>query len=351
MPKTRSLIVVLLIAVCAVVFSIGCVSQYVRSAKIYLQQNDPQNAKEELLKGSKVTPDDPELWYLLGKVYVELEDWDGMNEAFGNTQNLTDKFDTDILATKKESWRISFNKGVKPFNKEKYDKALENFEIALKIIPGDMETLKRIGQCYLQKEDEAKAEKYLKLALEKDAEKKDVGTRVNLLNMYWSQERWDDVIDYSYQILEIDSTRTDVIDKIALSYQQKNMDEEAIAAWAKVIAANPDNPDFHFNKSMLYIRMEKLEEAVEGFYKVLELNPEDEEAMKYLMSSLLNLQRWEDLVALLEPVLFPDGTVEVLESPKDDVDSWKVLNAAYMNVGQKENALTTVKIIDKLEAE
>jgi len=129
------------------------------------------------------------------------------------------------------------------------------------------------------------------------------------------------------------------------------MDEEAIAAWEKVIAANPENPDFHFNKSMLFIRMEKLEEAIEGFYRVLELNPEDKEAMKFLMSSLLNLQRWDDLVALLEPVLFPDGTIEVLESPKDDVDTWKVLSASYLNVGQKDKALITVKIIDKLEAE
>src|SRR3990172_10558067 len=92
-------------------FSVGCVSQYVRSAKIYLQQDDPQNAKEELVKGSQVTPDDAELWYLLGKVSSELEEWDEMNAAFEKALAITDQFNADIQATRQETWRIQFNKG------------------------------------------------------------------------------------------------------------------------------------------------------------------------------------------------------------------------------------------------
>lgn len=36
-------------------FLVGCQSTYVRSAKIYMQDNDPENAKEVLLEGVKMT--------------------------------------------------------------------------------------------------------------------------------------------------------------------------------------------------------------------------------------------------------------------------------------------------------
>ncbi len=92
MLNVRKCLGVTTILIAALLLSVGCVSQYVRSAKIYMVDKDWNNAKEQLEEGAKVTPEDAQLFHLLGKVNVELKDWDGMNVAFKRCQELSSDF-------------------------------------------------------------------------------------------------------------------------------------------------------------------------------------------------------------------------------------------------------------------
>ena len=334
---------------------VGCQSTYVRSAKIYLQQNDAENAKKVLNEGAAVTPEDPELWYMLGKVNVDLRAWSEMNVAFEKAQSLTDVHDKDIEATRFEAWRVVFNSAVKHFNGGKYEETIEKLQVALKIKQNDFETLKRIGLSYLQLEKLDSAEEYLNQSIVQDTEGKDVSLRINLQLLYWRQERWDDVIRLADEILAMpdtlvdDSMRMDVIQKKALAFQKKDDRESAIAAWDEAITTMPDNADLYYNKAILLHGMEKFEEASKSYLKALEINPDDDEARMNVARALLAQQQWETLVEVLEPMLFPGGNIKEYDPEIREEDPWLILRAAYENIGQKSKSAVINKILKKIQ--
>lgn len=334
----------------------GCQSTFVRSAKIYMQQNDPENAKKVLQEGSEVNPADAELWYVLGKVNADLEMWDDMNVAFGKAQELTDAYNDDIKNTRYEAWRREFNAAVTPFNEHEYERALGRFEIALKILPGDKETLKRIGLCYLQLEDYEKAEEYLQSAIHDPATHKDTSTLYNILMIYRSEQRNEDVINLVDQIIVVagDSLKADrkvdIIQAKALALQQLDRNDDAIAVWDMAIETDPNNPDFHYNKAILLHSAEHFEAAAKEYLLAIELNPEDSEARLNAARSLLASQDWNTLVKVLEPWLFPNG-VEVYDPELKDMNAWLILRAAYDNLDMKDKSEVVNQILINIQKE
>ncbi len=364
MKNIVSRLVILLPVLLLASFFNGCQSTYVRSAKIYMQQDDPENAKEQLLEGAKYTPNDPELFYILGKVNAELEAWEEMCQAFDRTEELTDKYNEDIKSTRLETWRTVFNSSVDPFNESEYEEALKIFQIALMIRPGEEETLKRIGLCYLQLGDFKNAEDFLKQSLAKDVEKKDLSSRINLLNIFSQQDRWDEVISMADEILKLhqqlgnpetggtglDKTKyINVVSRKAIAYQRKEMKDEAIAAWDTAIAGDPGNSDFYYNKALLLHGMERWADAASCYYKVIELNPNDDEARKNAARAFLAAKDWEMLVKILEPWLFNGGEVKEIEPTITDSNSWLILNAAYQNLGMMDKSTIIAKILNKIK--
>jgi tetratricopeptide (TPR) repeat protein len=244
--------------------------------------------------------------------------------------------------------------------------------------------MKRIGQCYLKlanvdttegaEEKFIKAEEFLISALKADEEGKDLVSRTHLLTLYVQKTRWKDVISMSKEIIAIDSSKVDVIDKMAIAYQMTGENNNAIKAWEEVIDRNPESPElanYYFNKAMIEVRISKAQAKAEGvpeeeakqnsektlaavvddLKKVIELNPEDEEAFTFLMNSLLQLERWKELADILQPVLFPDGTVEIIDNPKDDILWWRILSAAYANSDQEDKAVVVARIMKAMEEE
>jgi len=332
---------------------VGCQSTSVRSAKIYMQQNDPVNAKKVLLEGAAINPADAELWYILGKVNVELEEYVEMNEAFANCQELTDQFDEDIKNTRYEAWRVTYNAAVTPFNEKRFEDTIAMLEIALQIQPGDAETLKRMGLCYLQLDQYEEAEKFLTEGLAA-MDTPDIASRYNLLIIYWKAEKYTESIDLIESILadhadEIDASRkVDVLQKKAFAYQQLDRKDDAIAVWDEAIQEMPDNPDFYYNKAILMHSMERYDDAAIAYMKSIELNPDDVEARMNAARSLLASEKWDEIVQVLEPYLFPSGTVEVYETEILETDPWAILSAAYSSLELDDKSVVVARILGQI---
>lgn len=335
----------------------GCTSTAVRSAKIYMQQEDPENAKEVLLEGQAANAENAEYWYVLGKVYAELEEWENMNEAFAEAEELTDKYNEDIRNTRQDAWRLKYNSAVTPFNEGDYEKVIEILNVAQKIKPGDAETLKRIGLSYLQLEEYEKAEQYMRETIANEGDTPDVSTRYNLLMLYWSQEDYEKAIDLVNEILDVgrDLLNTerlnDVIQKKALALQQLGRKEEAIQTWETAIATNPDNPDFYFNKAILLHGMERFDEAAAAYLKVIELNPEDNEARVNASRALMAGEKWDRIVQIMEPWLFPGGEVDEETVVAEEMDPYQILRAAYINLGEDEKADSLARLLVRMQEE
>ena len=231
-------------------------------------------------------------------------------------------------------------------------------------MPNDFETLKRIAQCYIQMEQLEEAEEFLKLTLETDAGEDDIITHINLLNLYWQEERWNDVIEVINTIFDIDSTQTDLLDRIALAHQQLGERDLALEAWNRTIANNDDNQDYFFNRGMLLFSMaddlaesdpegsdELLRRASEDFQAVIRLSPDDVEGRTFLVNTLLKLEDWQGIVNVLEPHLFPEGVEETTANLTANVQMWKVLRAAYLNTGEIDSAGICTSVITTLGGE
>jgi Flp pilus assembly protein TadD len=349
---------ILLIIIFAVAL-IGCQSTSVRSAKIYMQQDDPANAKEVLLEGAKVSPNDPELWYVLGKVHAELDEWNEMDEAFKKAHELSSQYDDDIKNTRYENWRMKYNAAVAPFNDADYDKCIDILQTALIIKPHDPESHKRLGLCYLQTEQFDLAEEHLLAAVAVEGEEKDISSRRNLLLLYWQKEDFENVIVTADDLLgmgvftgEMDEKTTgmksDTIQKKALALQQLNRTVEAVSTWNVAIESNPNNADFYFNKAILLHSTEDYEGAAAAYLKSIELNPSDIEARKNAARALLGGEQYQSIIDVLEPWLFPDAVIQDDIIIDDQTDSYMLLRAAYLNLGRDNDADTLARILKAL---
>jgi len=337
---------------------IGCQSTSVRSAKIYMQQDDPENAKEVLLEGAEVSPNDPELWYVLGKVHAELDEWVEMDAAFGKTQEITSKYDADITNTRYENWRLKYNAAVAPFNDGDYDRTIEILLTALVIKPGDAETHKRLGLSYLQTEQFGLAEEHLQAAIAVEDEK-DVSSRRNLLLLYWQQEDFDKVIAAANDLLALDTfkaemdektatMKNDAIEKKAWSLEQLDRIDEAIVTWDDAIESDPDNPDLFFNKALVLHGMEDYSTAAVAYLKAIELNPSDNVARQNAARALLAGEQYQTMIDVLEPWLFPDGVISEDVIVHDSTDPYMLLRAAYLNLNMEDKADILARILAEI---
>jgi tetratricopeptide (TPR) repeat protein len=348
-----SRIVTVVLAITMIALAVGCVSPAVRSAKIYLQQDDYANAKQILLEGAEVTPQDPELWYILGKVHAEMEEYVEMNVAFDKALAISDQFKEDIKLTRYDEWREAYNIAVTPFNEKAYDEAIGILEVALQIKPGDAETLTRMGLCYLQLGNLEVAKEKLVAGIE-GSETPEVSTLYNILIIDWRQQDYEAVIAGVDRILGLgveleDDKKVDVLQKKALAMQQLGRVDEAIAQWDVAIAENPTNGDYHYNKAILLHGAEKYDEAAEAYLKSIELNPDDEEARMNAARSLLASKKWDILIQVLEPMLFPGGEVVVHETERLEMDPWLILRAAYMNTDDTAKSDVVAQILVQIQ--
>jgi tetratricopeptide (TPR) repeat protein len=347
---------IMLVIMFAVTF-IGCQSTSVRSAKIYMQQDDPENAKDVLLEGAEVSPNDAELWYVLGKVHAELDEWTEMDAAFKKAQDITSSYDDDIENTRYENWRLKYNAAVAPFNDGDYEQTIEILLTALIIKPSDPETHKRLGLSYLQTDQFSLAEMHLLAAIAVEEEdEKDVSSRRNLLLLYWQQEDFEKVISTADDLLALDAfngemdektlgMKSDTIQKKALSLQQLDRTDEAIVTWDSAIDSSPSNPDFYYNKAILLHSMENYSAAAEAYLKSIELNPDDNEARLNAARALLGMEQYPTILEVLEPWLFPEGVVSEEIIVHDNTDAYMLLRAAYLNLGMEDKADILARIL------
>ena len=105
---------------------LGCASEELTSARLYIQQENWEKAEEYLVKALEVEPENPEIPYLLGKlIYAKRKEWGKMYEMF----DLALKLDKEkvileggtvkqyVEQSRSQFWSNTFNIGVNEFNK------------------------------------------------------------------------------------------------------------------------------------------------------------------------------------------------------------------------------------------
>jgi len=355
------------------ILSIGafmaCQTKEVTSAKVYIQQNDWDNAIAQLEQAVKAYPNDPEAHYLLGKGYGIKGRFEDMNREFDASLKIAPKFEKEIQYERSKDWVENYNKGVRKFNEQKTDEAIENFKTAITIDPTKVEAYRNLAVAYVRSGDVDNAIKYFKKALEIDP--KSVETLNNLGTVYYQHQKYQEAIDIFKNVLEIDPDNSDAIATMGLAYHMLGDTDKALEAYNTALQKNPGNADLIFNYATLLMKKGQYEEAAKKFKEVLQTNPEDYEANLSVADALLqvaekfskqaneletkNEEANQEQVKELREVAnkFYKGAIpyikKALELKPNVRTLWFNLGVAYVHLGEAEKGAEAFKKAEELE--
>lgn len=149
---TKTKILSFLLLGLALIFMIGCASEELTSAKLYIQQKDWDNAEIYLVKALAVEPENPEIPYLLGDlIYGRNKEWGKMNEMFDKALSLGadkailqgGKVSDYVDQAREKYWVTIYNKGISYFNE--FRKAITFNPETIKLGMSEQEILNVVG--------------------------------------------------------------------------------------------------------------------------------------------------------------------------------------------------------------
>jgi Tfp pilus assembly protein PilF len=96
-----------------------------RSARLYVQQQLWDKAKEQLEIVVKGDPSSAEAHYLLGALYADQDSADAMNRHFEQALRLKPKkYERDVRSWRDKLWAQHYNSGVRAYQKDRLEEAL-----------------------------------------------------------------------------------------------------------------------------------------------------------------------------------------------------------------------------------
>jgi len=341
----------------------GCQNPALTGAKVYIQQQDWDNAREQLEVAVQQEPGNAEAHYLLGKAYGEQNRYQEMVDEFQASLEISQKWRDDIRVVTNEKWTMAFNRGVQAGKEKDYQKALEEFSTATIIDPKNPDAFNNLGFAYtnLDRLDEA-LEAY-GTVLELDPE--NVAAKINSGVIHFQKDQEEQAAEMFRGALEIDPDNKNALSMWTLSLETladeqrqdlsgaasrddslKVMEEvkktlnEAVRVYRMAIEAHPEEKNFVYNLGVLYARELKNFQAAEPlFEKVVELDPEDVDAWFNLATAQLNVDNLDGALVSLE---------KAVELTPDNPDVWYQLGIIYVKKGMKEKGEEAFKRAEEL---
>jgi len=386
MRKTNYLIVFALFTA-LMLSGFQCASTELTSAKLYMQQNNFDKAKNTLLKEVAKNPASDEGWYLLGTVYGELGKFDSLVTAFDQSLAVSNKFESEINQSKIYYWANSFNSGVSYFqrgnkstdedsSKIYYDKSIDVFKTASMLEPDSADTYKNLAFVYMSsgrnKEAIAPLKKLVQLNNELDGYKYlgeiyySLGTVSK--SAYSMDGNVQDSIDANKyfsdaaNILE-EGTKSypgdaDLLKTLSATYIEIGKSDVALSTFKALVDKEPDNKIYRYNYGVVLLSNLEFEKAEQEFLKALELDPDYMNAVYNLAvtyvkwgtemnkESEANEKYSEEYKKKYETAL--PYLEKITTSDKSDAAIWELLGKVYSVLGMQDKALDAFDHADQL---
>jgi tetratricopeptide (TPR) repeat protein len=112
-----------------------------------------------------------------------------------------------------------------------------------------------------------------------ERDQKNVESRVQLGNLYYDAERYDQAIPWYEQALKLDATNADVSTDLGVSYYQTNQPDKALKQFEHSLKVNPKHVKTLLNIGVVRaFAKQDLEGATQAWKQVVELAPGTQEA-------------------------------------------------------------------------
>ncbi|RKZ30268.1 hypothetical protein DRQ36_06140 [bacterium] len=277
----------------------GCQSPELTAAKVYIQQENYPAALEQLKVAEKKEPTNPHVFLTMGKLYAEMDSLDEMERAFSRAEELDSAVTSDITKWREKKRAEYFNKGRKFGESKKWEKAIENTEIAVRIDPEYADGWKNLAYFYEQVGDEEKTKEAYRKAYELEPLDQIFAKQV-ALNEFRDGDK-DEAISILKELIDEGEPDVECYSMLAKMYASENEGAKADSILDIAETVFPDNVSLLFDHGALLFRsFENYEEAASYFERVLKLEPADRDALYNLSVTLFHLERFDESVALAE---------------------------------------------------
>ena len=319
----------------------SCQSPEMTSAKVYLQQDNVEKAKEQLELAKTKEPSNPEVYYMLATaIYLPQGEPDKALEAL-NTAKELDPVNYEKKCNREidRVWAQYHTAAVENFN-EALEAIFDDEKDSLFTLAGDKfikalsikkakETYNGMVKCFFLNEDIDNVVKYAEDAI-------DEGVFDNDVVYYYTRALWqpgneDATLTKIEGILE---EHPDFIELQSLYIQyltEVERDEDAIATAESLVEAYPSNVDVRFLLAQIYAKMGRQEEAIQAYEKVLEQNPDDAAVIVRIAEAFFRSKNYEKSEYYIRKYL------EVCE-PQGQYTGYDILWKSLYNQGRQEEA-------------
>ena len=283
MTKTR-IIGLLLFSLMLVLF-IGCASEELTSAKLYIQQQDYNNAETYLVKALSAEPENPEIPFLLGdEIYGRKMEWGKMNEMFDKALSLGadkvikqgSKVSDYVAQSREKHWVTIYNKGISYFNEFRksgegkdspiLQDAIASFTTATEVNPNSGQAYGILSNCLYASDD---LEGALDVVI-KGAAIDPGNFELNMTagKLYGIADDQESALIYYKRAVQIDPTNSLARRQLAQTYYDVGDKEMSLATYEDAIVKETDNllkADLYYNLGVLYMQLGDFQQAEDNF--------------------------------------------------------------------------------------
>jgi len=363
----RLLSVLVLISMALGITAFECASKEMTSAKMYINQKNPEKAIEYLQQEISKNPKNDEAFYLLGRLQGDKGNIDEMVTNFNKSLEISNKFEKDIDGMKLFFWGSNFNKAIGKFNlanketnKEKqtvlFDETIKLFEDAIICQPDSVSTHQNLAYAYFNAGKRDDAKKAMRNALNL---KPDVDMYVLLGSILAEDKEYDEVIKLSEEARTHYPEDAEMLRIVSNAYIATGKLDVALSAFEEGIAKEPKNKFYRYNYGSLLLNAEKYNKAIEQLKVAVEIDPDYTNAVYNLGVAYVNkgakVREENELKEINsdEYKIYFKAALPLfesyLENNPEDVKIWELLGQVYANLGDTEKSKEAFDKADTLK--
>ena len=338
-PKRRRTSIALLCLAAGV--ALGCQGSALTGAKLYLQQGEAERAKEQLVLALETEPDNPEVHYLLGRVYGDEGEYASMSESFDRSLELSEEFRPQIEELRRRYWTNLYNQGVERATAEPPDfsGAAGLFKLATTVDPESLDAWRNLAISHFRLSDLDGAIQAYEFVAARAPE--DSSTFHHLGMLYYEKGDLTSAERTFDQLLEASPRHVGALTGLASLYVDSERFVDAEAAYQRAIEAAPEIWQTHFNIGNLYWNLDRFESARDAYLQALELNPDDTDTRFNLSITWLALERTDEALPHLE---------ELSRRTPENATVWRELGRVYAleeRIEESEAAYATAAALEE----
>lgn len=288
-------------------------------ASVYTDQRNYTSAANTYKKIIEIEPQRDDIYLKMGNVYLNMMRWE---EAIPPLEKAI-----ELNPDNKKSY---FHIGRAYEEMRKFDKSAEAYRNYLELNPEEAgEAWKRLGFCLFELKEFREAAQAYEEALKSLSQ--DIEIHERLAQSYKEAEMYEEAEKKFYELAELNPERSNTYyNSVIQMYDQAKMPENAVNAAKKMVEADPENHIAKYNLGYMYIQLERWKEAVDVFKKVIEIRPDYDYAHYNLGYCYTQLKNYREAVKPFK---------KFTELNPEDPNGWFNVGVCYMQMKNFQAAL------------